>query len=76
MWRQCILSSVDWGAWDPVLVHLALRRISWIEIVVQLLQQATWNALVSGGLVFSCDDCVCFAGSSLVFGFGRCGDDA
>ena len=70
-----MLFSVDWGAWDPVLVHLMWCPISWIESAVQLLQQVTSNALTVSGPAFDCDDCVCFAGSSLAFGCGGCGDD-
>ena len=69
------VSSIDWRAWNLMLVHLTWMRRSWIESAVQLLQQVTYNALVGGGVAFGCGDCVCFAGSSLTFVCGRCGDD-
>ena len=61
------VGSLDGRVWDLVLVHLTWQRRSWIESTVQLLQQASSNALVGGGLVFGGDDCVCFVGGSLVF---------
>ena len=67
---------IDWGAWGPVLVQLTWRRRSWIESAVQLLQHVTLNALAGGGLIFGGDNCVFFEGGSLVFGCGRCGEDA
>ena len=70
------VSCIDWRALSFLLVNLMCYRRSWIESAVQLLQQVTMNALAVGGLVFGCDDWVCFAGSSLAFGCGGCGDNA
>ena len=56
--------------------HLVWFRRLWIESEVQLFQQVTSNAFVGDGIAFSCYDCVCFAGCSLGFGSGGCGDDA
>ena len=57
--------------------------------MVQLLQQTMSNSLVSGGVmfggdncicfasgVFGGDNCVCFARGSLVSECGRCGNDS
>ena len=70
------VGSLDGRVWDLVLVHLTWQRRTWIESAVQLLQQVTYNALAGSGLAFSCCDCTFFAGGSLHFGYGGCGDDA
>ena len=70
------VSSIDWRSSNLVLVHLNWWRRSWIESALQLLQQAMMNVFGVSSLAFSCDYCVYFAGSSLAFGCGGCGDDA
>ena len=63
-----------------MLVHLTWGPRSWIKSAVQLVQHAASNALVDGGLVVCCENCICFVGgvfgslvlraAAFLFGFG------